>query len=353
MNSAVQQPKWKKPEYSRSQITKAGKTLRKSNVSDEEFANAIKVIDNWRASHAFPLHVIYMHLRRMRGSRTDIIIAERLKRLDSIMNKLKREPTMNLWGMQDLGGCRFIVPTIESVYEFAEKFEKSRKRHIRNNIYDYIQSPKESGYRSLHVVYEYKSDKSNVYNKNMLIEIQFRTHLQHLWATTVETMGFFTKEAIKSGQGPESVKRFFLLISALFSMIEKQPIVPNVSNDVNEILREIKELEQKYKYLAFLSGIKVAMNNQNQKSDIYKSGYCILILNYNTRILSLRFFNASQIEEANAIYNSIERTRGKIDAVLVRVSSFKELRSAYPNYFSDIQEFIDIVEDHLKHNVQL
>ena len=121
--------------------------MRKSNVSDEEFANAIKVIDNWRASHAFPLHVIYMHLRRMRGSRTDIIIAERLKRLDSIMSKLKREPTMNLWGMQDLGGCRVIVPTIESVYEFSEKFEKSRKRHIRNNIYDYIQSPKESGYR--------------------------------------------------------------------------------------------------------------------------------------------------------------------------------------------------------------
>ena len=187
----------------------------------------------------------------------------------------------------------------------------------------------------------------------MLIEIQFRTHLQHLWATTVETMGFFTKEAIKSGQGPESVKRFFLLISALFSMIEKQPIVPNVSNNANEILHEIKELEQKYKYLAFLSGIKVAMNNQNQKSDIYKSGYCILILNYNTRILNLRFFNASQIEEANVIYNSIERTRGKIDAVLVRVSSFKELRSAYPNYFSDIQEFIDIVEYCLKHNVRL
>lgn len=349
-NSAVQQPKWKKREYSRSQITNAGKILRNPEAANEEIAEAVKVVDNWRASHAFPLHVIYMHLRRMRGSRNDIIVAERLKRLDSITSKLKREPRMNLWTMQDLGGCRVVVPSIQSVYMFAEKFEKSRKRHIKKETYDYIKTPKTSGYRSLHVVYEYHSDKSNEYNRNMLIEIQFRTHLQHLWATAVETMGLFTKEAIKSGQGSESVKRFFVLTSALFSTIEKQPIVSGVPEDMDSILHEISELDKQNNYLAFLSGIRVAIDNQDQKSSIHKSGYCILILNYNTRRLSLRFFNASQIEYANATYNSIERTRdkSKIDAVLVRVSSFKELRSAYPNYFSDIQEFIDIIAGYLK-----
>ena len=37
---------------------------------------------------------------------------------------------MNLWTMQDLGGCRVIVPTIEDVYKYANDYEKSRKRHI-------------------------------------------------------------------------------------------------------------------------------------------------------------------------------------------------------------------------------
>ena len=58
----------------------------------------------------------------------------------------------------------------------------------------------------------------------------------------------------------------------------------------------------------------------------------------------------SQFEQANKIYNSIESTRAetKIDAVLVNVSSFKALKAAYPNYFSDINEFISIVKNHLK-----
>ena len=58
----------------------------------------------------------------------------------------------------------------------------------------------------------------------------------------------------------------------------------------------------------------------------------------------------SEFDEANNIYNSIESTRAgtKIDAVLVNVSSFKSLKSAYPNYFSDIGEFVNIVKSYLK-----
>ena len=43
------------------------------------------------------------------------------------------------------------------------------------------------------MVYQYKSDRIETYNRNMLIEIQFRTHLQHIWATAVETMGLFDR----------------------------------------------------------------------------------------------------------------------------------------------------------------
>lgn len=350
MNSIVNQPKWKTVEYSRNQIIKAGRIIKKSESTNEEVLYATRVIDNWRAAHAFPMHVIYMHLRRMAGSNKNIVVAERLKRLDSIINKLKREPTMSLWAIQDLGGCRFIVPTIEDVYYYANAFEKSRKRHILKSQYDYIKNPKLSGYRSLHVVYEYHSDTVNTYNRNFLIEIQFRTHLQHLWATAVETMGLFTKKAIKSGQGDNDVKRFFVLVSALFSKRENQPIPNNVIDDIDEIVSEIESLNAKHNYLDFLSGIRVATDYQVQKTSNQKSGYYILILNYNNKTLKIKNFKPSQFEEANSIYNSIERTRAemKIDAVLVNVSSFKTLRSAYPNYFSDIDEFVSIVKSCLK-----
>ena len=285
------QPKWKTVEYSRNQIIKAGKTIRNTDATEEETEEAIKVIDNWRAAHAFPLHVIYIHLRRMgQQSPKNVIVAERLKRLESITNKLKKEKTMNLWTMQDLGGCRVIVPSVEDVYEFACEYEKSRKRHIKLNAgeYDYIKKPKSTGYRSLHVVYKYHSDHVDTYNRNMLIEIQFRTHIQHLWATAVETMGLFTKEAIKSGQGSEDVQRFFVLTSALLAKREGLPIPPNVIDDEKEIISEIEMLDDKNHFLDFLSGIRVAVDNQIQKGQLNKSGYCILILNYNTKRLLIK-----------------------------------------------------------------
>ncbi|SFX76684.1 RelA/SpoT domain-containing protein [Ruminococcus sp. XPD3002] len=347
MNGFIDQPKWKKVEYSRSQIIKAGKTIRKDDISVDEKANAITIIDNWRAAHAYPLHVIYMHLRRMGESNKEIIVAERLKRLDSILSKLRRETNMSLWTMQDLGGCRFIVPTIEDVYKYAAKYEASKKRHILKEKYDYIENPKSSGYRSVHYVYEYHSDTTDTYNRNMLIEIQFRTHLQHLWATAVETMGLFTKNAIKSGQGDEDVKRFFVLASSLFAIKEKQNIVPNTINDIDEIVSEIESLNAKHNYLDFLSGIKVAVDYQKIKK---KTSYYILILNYETHRLSIKPFLASEFESANELYNKLERHKNEaqMDAVLVRVSSFETLRSAYPNYFSDINEFVNIIKSYLQ-----
>lgn len=346
----VNQPKWKVVEHSRSQIIKAGKIIKKVDSTEDEIANAIQVIDNWRAAHAFPMHIIYMHLRRLAESKPDIIVAERLKRLDSIVGKLKREPTMSLWSMQDLGGCRFIVPSVDDVYEYADRYEKSRKRHIFRLEHDYIKNPKSSGYRGLHRVYEYHSDSVETYNKNMLIEIQFRTHLQHLWATAVETMGLFTKEAIKAGQGDNDVKRFFLLASALFAMRENKPYPPGVMDDIDEIISELEEINSRKNYLDFLSGIRVAVNYQANNINKKKASYYILILNYNTRRLSVKTFMTSQFDEANNIYNSIESecAKTKIDTVLVNVTSFKALKSAYPNYFSDIGEFVNIIKSYLK-----
>ena len=71
-----------------------------------------------------------------------------------------------------------------------------------------------------------------------------------------------------------------------------------------------------------------------------------MILNYATRRLQIKQFKSSEVVAANKVYSAIENMRSilKIDAVLVRVTSFKELKKAYPNYFNDIGEFVDKVK---------
>lgn len=338
---------WKSPEYTKNQIIKAGKTIKNSSSSDIEIKEALKVIDNWRASHAYPLHIIYCHLKRKYDER-GFIVAQRLKRLDSIVKKLDREPTMSLWTMQDLGGCRVVVPTIKDVYDVVNSYKSSRVRHKLVKEYDYIQEPKLSGYRSLHLVYKFHSDTKETYNRNMLIEIQLRTHLQHLWATAIETMGLFTNQALKASKGEKDTLRFFKLISTLFAMKENTPIIPETSGNVDEIIAEIKSLDSKHNYLSMLSAIRAAVDHDGK--DCKRKGYYILILNYTTRRLSLKFYRPGQIEQATNDYNHIENIRGenKIDAVLVSVSSFSKLKYAYPNYFLDIQAFINTVNEMIK-----
>lgn len=278
----------------------------------------------------------------------DIVVAERLKRLDSIIGKLKREPTMNLWTMQDLGGCRVIVPRLSQVFEIADKFRSSSIRHKYKDENDYILQPRASGYRSYHLVYQYHSDKKETYNRNMLIEIQFRSKLQHLWATAVETMGLFTKQALKAGQGEDDIKRFFVLVSSPFALEEGTAVAPNTSENVDVLVDELKLLNSKNHYIEILRAVRVAVDHVDISKN-QKNGYYILILNFTTHRLRLQFFRPSQIEEAMEVYNKIESTRAesKIDAVLVSVSSFGALKIAYPNYFSDIGDFVKKIENYL------
>ena len=339
-----QQQRWKTVEYSRTKIVQAGAIVKKKDASEQARTDALEVINNWRAAHAFPLHIIYVHLRRMAKGHTNIIVAERLKRLSSIEDKLKRGDAKNLWTMQDLGGCRFVVPTVNDVYRYADSYDKSRKRHIQVGEDDYIKNPKASGYRSLHRVYSYHSDKNETYNRNMLIEIQFRTFLQHIWATAVETMGVYTHENIKSGYGSEDVNRFFALVSSLFAITEDQPVVPGTSEDIFELVKEIKEINAKNNFLGFLSGINAAtlMHRNKVKKNV---SYFILTLNYETHKLSITTFRSNEFIKANRVYSLMESAQDhhKKDVVLVQVSSIALLKKAYPNYFADITRFISIV----------
>lgn len=331
---------WEIPKYSKSEINKAGKIITDSTASKEDRDNALTILNNWRAAHAYPLQVICSNLR-LRNQ--DAIVVQRLKRLDSITGKIKRFPTMQLYKMQDLGGCRVIVDTIDQVYESINKYKNSRIRHKLKREYDYIQNPKNSGYRSYHMVYQFHSDKKETYNKNIFIEIQFRTKLQHIWATALETMGVYTKTSLKSSIGDKDVLRFFILVSSVFALKENMPICPDTSENYDDLISEIKAIDNKLNIVSRLSALSVAIKYTNEKLNKEK-GYFLLQLNLDHKILHINKFAIGQIELATDIYNKIEALNNKnIDVVLVSATSFDTLKAAYPNYFTDISKFVDMM----------
>ena len=349
---SLDQPRWKIPENTKRQINDAGNTIRNDLASPEDRADALKIVDNWRSAHAYPLHVFYMNLRGKAGSRDDVLVVERLKRLESIVGKLHREKGMQLYRMQDLGGCRMVVPSLGDVYQYSQRFQKSRIRHELVKINDYIQCPKKSGYRSLHLIYRFKTDtaEKQVFNQYpMLIELQFRTHLQHIWATALETIGFFTNQALKAGEGNKEILRFFVVVSSLFAIKEGCPTVPGTVEDETELIAEIEEINDHYHVLDMLRAIRTVIDRDGGKVPD-KRGYYILQLNYETHMLKRWFFKPSELEIANGLYDYLEEHKGNdpLDIVLVRASSYSMVKAAYPNYFLDIGEFIRLVEGYLK-----
>ena len=332
---------WEIPKYSRKQIERAGQIIATKDSTLDDEKQALEILNNWRSSHAYPLQVIASNLRR---NNPNAIVVQRLKRLDSIAGKLKRFPDMNLYRMQDLGGCRVIVDNIEQVYDSLNKYKNSRIRHILKKENDYIQNPKQSGYRSYHIIYQFHSDNKETYNKNMLIEVQFRTKLQHTWATAVEMMGIYTKSQLKASIGDKDVLRFFILVSSVFAKIEKTPMCPNTNDDVDILIEEIKEIDSNLNIVSRLSALSVAIKYTNENINLKGKGYYILQLNYKKKLLKVNKFLPTQIELATTIYNKIEAlNNSNIDVVLVSATSFDALKMAYPNYFTDISNFVDIM----------
>lgn len=89
-----------KPEHTRGQVQRAGDSLREDPLNAERIATAMPIITNWRAAHAYPLNTFQATLRKkLAALGLDTVqapVGQRLKRLPSIANKLRRFPNMQL-----------------------------------------------------------------------------------------------------------------------------------------------------------------------------------------------------------------------------------------------------------------
>lgn len=336
------------PLYSRGQVRRAGEILCVGDPTS--VADVMPIITNWRAAHAYPLNTFQATLRRRLrtlGTRAAerSLVGERLKRLPSIEAKLRRQVGMKLERMQDIAGLRAVVPDMAALKRLHAMYATGGLAHELRSTHNYVQSPKDDGYRSIHLVYRYNSRRAPIYN-GLSVELQMRTRLQHAWATGVETVDIFAKQAIKAGNPDPKWAVFFRLASAAFALQEGTPQHKDFEGQsIEEISAQLADAEEALDVLFKLRGFRLAAKAIHG-GDRSRAAYHLVVLNTATQMLRVTPFSEARLQEANESYAEVERLAAlgePLDPVLVAGGSVDQLRKTYPNYFLDAGVFIEKV----------
>ncbi len=132
-------------------------------------------------------------------------IKSRIKTPESIVKKLKRrgfESTIEnmVKYVNDIAGIRVICSFTSDIYRIADMLAKQSDIRVMS-IKDYIKNPKESGYKSYHMLVSvpiYLSDG----RQETKVEIQIRTVAMDFWASLEHKINYKYE-----GEVPEHIKR--------------------------------------------------------------------------------------------------------------------------------------------------
>jgi putative GTP pyrophosphokinase len=337
------------PRYSKGRVDRAGQRVGTPDQIDED----LEVLENWRAAHANILNT-FKTLLYNRARHFAVQIAQRLKRRPTIVDKLTREPEMRLSRMHDIAGCRVIFSDLDDLHAFRKEMHEARFDHKRRGVEDdrwnYIARPKDSGYRGVHDVYTYHVEpkKGRAAEKQpwngMLVEIQYRTKVQHAWATAVELAGLVTENNPKFDRGSEDFIQYFRFVSEIFARVfeGEASCFPDMSSD--ELIDRYYEYETRTHLLELFSQLK----RSDEGIDPARSSILIFYrpTEENDFEERLEVKSYDSVNAAIDAYNKLEEELAEVaDIVLVGSRSGESIKSAYRNYFSDAEEFIWLVQE--------
>lgn len=321
-------------------VTNAGEVIR-AHATERDLPvllDALNVLSAWRGSFDHPLQTVYMRLRK-RAARIDpqTVVSRRLKRTPSIITKLLRQPEMQLARMQDIGGCRAVVRSMDDLRMLMATFPKL--------AHDYLSHPKPDGYRSVHVVEEYKAKSPQFQHLDRhRIEVQLRTELQHAWATTVETVDMLLNQKLKVGGGDAMWRRFFQLTASAIAIEEGCPCVPDTPTDRDALMGELRALSEQLRVVDVLTGLRTSAKRIIGVSGGPSIRAYILVLDLKAR--SIRPYGFAKADIARSLERYLELEKQHFndqtkEVVHVYVNSVKQLKKAYPNYYLDSKRFLD------------
>jgi putative GTP pyrophosphokinase len=336
MAKKVQLPHW----GSKGAINRAGDALR----SDAGLAAGQgTVLESWRMAHRDVIHTFEAMLRARAKKNEDIKIAQRLKRRMTIIDNLSRYANMQLARMDDVAGCRLIFPNVEALHEFRNKVHRARFRHVLKSDkgkYDYIETPTERGYRGIHDIYEYRARKGRPKRcEGLLIEIQYRTSVQHAWATAVEVVTRLTENEPKFDRGDRRHIRFFCLASEILSRAHEGMACGLKEISDQELVDELKVLDKDIRVMRMLLDLVI----QKWMGDRLESDHVILHTSKTTKKFEMLQFDLEL--EASTKLLELEKAFPDDDIVLVGARSIEEVTSAFRNYFNDVGDFLRLTFD--------
>jgi putative relA/spoT domain protein len=325
--------------------------ISKRIVENTDTIEDLQKLSDFRAEHSkiiksfvWSLRSIINNKKIKLSNRNRIIISQRLKRLPSIIGKLKRFPELRLSRMQDLAGARIILPNIKDTEEVANYLKnKVYKQKDKNNFLfvrekNYILEPKEDGYRSIHQIFKYQGKKESQL-EGYQIELQIRTRLQHQWATSVEIIDSIKQQSLKTGGGDAYYREFFKLSSKLMEYIEFKKDM----NEISDKIKRLSDLDKEFNILKTLSSLRVVTK---ELEGIKSKEYLILILDYKGNTVRYIPVFEENISRDYLMYEQEYKGENN-NVVSVSVENLKNLKKAYPNYFLDAREFVTTIEKYI------
>ncbi len=160
-------------------------------------------------------------------------IKSRIKTAESIVKKLKKrgyESTIEnmVKFVNDIAGIRIICSFTSDIYRIAEMLAGQNDIRVLS-IKDYIKNPKESGYKSYHMIVTvpiYLSDGA----VDTKVEIQIRTVAMDFWASLEHKINYKFE-----GEAPEHIKRELYECAEMVSDLDARMM------SLNEEIKEYAE----------------------------------------------------------------------------------------------------------------
>ena len=158
---------------------------------------------------------------KVSGRRNPIkTVKSRVKTPQSIAGKLeKRHLPVTFESMvenlHDIAGVRVICPYISDIYSVRDMLLKQPDITLLEEK-DYIKNPKESGYRSLHLVIEVPVYLSTT-THHVKVEIQLRTIAMDFWACLEHELHYKTTTNV-----PESIRRELFRVAETIAMTDRE-----------------------------------------------------------------------------------------------------------------------------------
>lgn len=158
---------------------------------------------------------------KVTGRRNPIeTIKSRIKSPDSIAKKLEKKGlSVNFKTMtenlQDIAGVRVICPYISDIYNVKDILLKQPDIKLVEQK-DYIENPKPSGYRSLHLVVEIPVYLSQTEHR-VKVEIQLRTIAMDFWASLEHELKYKNEQKI-----PDSVRRELFRVAETIAVTDRE-----------------------------------------------------------------------------------------------------------------------------------